>query len=162
MQAIQDRVNRRPMVEVTRFVTATWWVGAATFHASREIAVLYAIAMVVGLAISLPFIRAATVLVLVLFSLAIPAVGVAVMWVLLKLLFVVVFVLIGAIVWITPQIPSGWRQMFDACRRGVEVISEAGHHQIAGGTSHFEVRRKTGEVLSVAQARPRHDNEVIL
>jgi hypothetical protein len=105
--------------ELTHLISAYWWVGTFAFRTTAQTGVLFLIAALIGIALVAALLRKGTWYLAVIFPLALPIVGIAVLWLILKLLWFVVFVVVSVLIFSIPWVSGVQRGFLET----VEMIS---------------------------------------
>ena len=117
----QTQTNEGPgwIGQLTHLATAYWWVGTYAFRTSAQAGLLYVIAALLGIVLVAMFLGKGTWYLAVIFPLALPIVGIAILWVILKLLWFAVFVVAGVLVFSIPWVSGVQRGFLET----VEMIA---------------------------------------
>lgn len=118
----QTQLQQDPgwVAQLTHLMAAYWWVGTFAFRGSAQGGVLFFLAAVLGVVLVASILRKGTWYLAVIFPLALPIVGIAVLWVMLKLLWFVFFVVAGVLVFSIPWVSGVQRGFLET----VEMIAE--------------------------------------
>jgi hypothetical protein len=126
------------VADVMHLPSAYWWVGTAAFRDSAQTGVLFFIASLLGIVLVAWLLGKATWWIAVLIPIALPAVGIAVLWILVQLLWLVVFAIVGVLVYCIPWVSGTGRSLLE----NLETISAV----VRGG-------RETSEIVKHLKVR---------